>query len=352
MKPYGVISDTHHHNWSAFAVTLATGINSRLQQILDETMRCAKAVKDAGGDTIYHGGDLFHVRGSIAPSVLNPTMDTYKKILDMGIKIVINAGNHDLEGKESSRLSSAITALEGIGCSVVNEPDYAHYDDMVIIPWIQNLTKLREAIEHVDPVDRPLCDLLLHAPMDGVIVGIPDHGLDPAWLAGLGYRRVFCGHYHHHKEAAPNVFSIGSLTPQTWGDIGAKAGFLIVTEKEVKWHASHAPSFVEIDASTDPAEVPLIVDGNYVRAKINSTKHSDTETARGYLNSCNAAGVTIIPIAVSAGTSARAGSGAAVMTTGSSTSESIGNFINLKTYPNAPALNALCLDILNTARSV
>lgn len=348
MKPYGIISDSHHHNWSAFATTLPNGVNSRLQQTLDETVRCADAVLAAGGDTIYHGGDLFHVRGSIAPSVLNPTIDCYKSILARGVKIVINAGNHDLEGKESNRVSSAITSLESIGCSVVNAPDYGSFDDMVVIPWIQNLTELRAAIEHVLPADRAACDLLIHAPLDGVIVGIPDHGLDPLYLAGLGFRRIFAGHYHHHAETAKDVFSIGSLTPQTWGDIGTKSGFLIVSETDVKWNASHAPSFVEIDASTDPAEVPLIVDGNYVRAKINSVKLSDTEQARDYLLTCGAVGVTIIPIAVAAAT---VRTGGVTVRTGVSVQDSISSFIKGKAYPNEGELANLCADILATSRS-
>lgn len=349
MKPYGVISDTHHHLWHAFATTLPSGINSRLQMILNETMRCAEEVRKAGGDTIYHGGDLFHVRGSIAPSVMNPTMDTYRGIIESGIKIVINAGNHDLEGKEAARVSSAITALEGVGCRVVNAPNYGSFDDMVIIPWIPNLTKLREAIECVDPADRPGCDLLLHAPLDGVIPGIPDHGLDPAYLAGLGFRRVFCGHYHHHKEAAPNVFSIGSLTSQTWSDIGAKAGFLIVSESEVKWFASHAPSFVEIDGSTDPAEVPLIVDGHYVRVKITSNKSSDVETARQFLLQSGAVGVNVI--SVPALTSAPVRAGGALIKAGGTLETSISDFIVAKAYKEPAKLSSLCADILATARS-
>ncbi|MEJ7806021.1 MAG: metallophosphoesterase, partial [Telluria sp.] len=274
-KPFGVISDTHVHNWSAFATTLPNGVNSRLQAILDETTRCAAEVKAAGGNRMYHGGDLFHVRGSIAPSVLNPTMDCYREIIKSGVEIVINAGNHDLEGKEADRVGSAITALEGIGCRVVNGPNYGGFDEMVIIPWIPNLAKLKEAIEYVAPVDRPGCDLLLHAPIDGVIPGLPDHGLAAVYLAGLGYRRVFSGHYHHHKDLGGNVFSIGSLTAQTWSDVDKKSGFLIVTPAGVEWRASRAPSFVEIDDSTDPSEIPLIVDGNYVRVKINSNKASD-----------------------------------------------------------------------------
>jgi hypothetical protein len=348
MKPYGVISDTHHHNWSAFATTLESGINSRLQQILDETVRCADEVLAAGGNTIYHGGDLFHVRGSIAPSVLNPTMDCYRSILARGLRIVINAGNHDLEGKDANRLGSAITALEGIGCSVVNAPNYGTYDDMVIIPWIASIAKLKEAIEYVAPADRPGCDLLLHAPLDDVIPGIPDHGLEPSYLAGLGFRRVFCGHYHHHAEPAPNVFSIGSLTGQTWSDIGAKAGFLLVTETEVNWRASRAPSFVEVGAGDDGDDIPLIADGNYVRAKINSNKQSDIEGLRGYLESCGAKGVVVLPVAAAAPV---ARTGASIIKAGAAVEESIGAFIAAKAFANPAPLNALCADILTTARS-
>lgn len=350
MKPYGLISDTHNHNWSAFATTLPSGVNSRLQIILDEAKRAAAAVKAAGGDTLYHGGDLFHVRGSIAPSVLNPTIDCYKEIIASGVRIVINAGNHDLEGKEANRIGSAITSLEGIGCIVVNAPNYGSFDEMVIIPWIPNIAKLKEAIEYVDPADRPGCDLLLHAPIDGVIVGLPDHGLDPAYLAGLGFRRIFAGHYHHHKDLGGGVFSIGSLTPQTWSDVNAKSGFLTVTDTDVKWHASHAPSFVEIDGATDPTEIPLIVDGNYVRVKINSSKASDVEQMRQFMMDSGAAGVTVLQVAALATGPVRGG-GTGIKA-GATLEASINDYVMAQTYPNAPAVSALCLDILTTVRSV
>jgi len=346
MKPYGVLSDTHNHNWSAFATTGADGINSRLHMILAETERCAAEVLNAGGDTMYHGGDLFHVRGSIAPTVLNPTMDCYRSIIESGVNIIINAGNHDLEGKEASRVSSAITALEGIGCTVVNKPIVR--GSMMIVPWIPKLDDLKMTLEVTTKLERADHDLLIHAPVDGVIAGLPDHGMDGAYLASLGYRRVFSGHYHYHKEVAPNVYSIGSLTPQTWSDINAKAGFLIVTDERVKWHASHAPSFVEIDASTDPDDVPLIVDGNYVRCRITSSKSSDVEAMREYLTSVGAKGVVILPD-VKAATVARVG---ATLTAGSSLEDSINGYVNTLGHKNGGLVGALCQDILNTVRSV
>jgi len=350
-KPFGIISDTHHHNWSAFATVGPDGVNSRLREILDETLRCAEQVAAAGGDTIYHGGDLFHVRGSIAPSVLNPTLDTYRHIIKNGMRIVINAGNHDLEGKDAARMSSAITALEDVGCIVVNQPKYGSFDRMVVIPWIANIEALKKAIEHVDPADRPNTDLLLHAPVDGVIPGLPDHGLTGTYLASLGFRRVFTGHYHHHKEVEPGqVWSIGNLTPQTWSDVGTKAGFLVCTDRDVKWFKSHAPGFVEVDGATDPDEIPLIVDGNYVRVKTTSTKVSEHEALRQFLTDSGARGVTIVPVKdPSAAPVAR--SGGSILKAGATLDQSIGDFIAAKGFARAPDLSKVCQDILTTVRS-
>jgi hypothetical protein len=319
-----------------------------LQIILDETKRCAAEVKKAGGNRMYHGGDLFHVRGAIAPSVLNPTMDCYKEIIGSGVQIVIDAGNHDLEGKEATRISSAITSLEGIGCTVVNKPNYGSFDDVAIVPWIPDLNDLKAAIEAIDPVDRPGCDLLLHAPINDVIVGLPNHGLEWEYLDKLGFRRVFAGHYHHHKNVGGCVWSIGSLTSQTWSDVGAKSGFLIVSPTEVKWFASHAPSFVEIDGSTDPTEIPLIVDGNYVRVKISSAKAADVEAMRQYLIDCGAKGVAVLPVKDIAPV-ARAGG--ETLKAGATLDQSIGDFIKMKAYKNESALASLCSDILATVRS-
>jgi DNA repair exonuclease SbcCD nuclease subunit len=351
MKPYGVISDTHHHNWSAFATTNADGVNSRLQMILDETLRCAAAVQTAGGDTIYHCGDLFHVRGSIAPSVLNPTIDTYKKIIDAGVRIVILAGNHDLEGKESARVSSAITALEGIGCKVVNGFNLgglAASDDVAMIPWNPSIEGLKKQIESIDPADRAACDLMIHAPVDGVIPGIPDHGLDPAYLGSLGFRRVFAGHYHAHKNLGKGVYSIGSLTPQTWSDVGAKSGFLIVEEKAVTWMKSHAPEFVELDASTDPDDVPMIVDGNYVRATIHTAKMEEVEALRAFLVEKGAAGV-VLNVQKSTTAVTRA-AGSAIRST--TLDGSVFDYVKSIGSPHEAAVAKACQDVLDSVRAV
>ncbi len=353
IKPYGIVSDTHNHGWSAFSTINSDGINSRLAMLLDETERCADEVRKAGGNTVYHCGDLFHVRGSIAPSVLNPTLDRYKKIIASGMKIIILAGNHDLEGAESNRVGSAITALEGIGCTVINTPMaglHSAGDRVIMIPWIKTVAELKEAIETAaaTEADASQVDLMIHAPIDGVIAGLPDHGLDAAWLASKGFKRVFSGHYHNHKDFGNGVYSVGALAHHTWGDIGSKAGFLIVSDTDVRWFKSRAPEFVEIDASTDPHDIPLIADGNYVRAKINSTKQKDVEDMRAFLEGQGAAGVVILA-QKDIGATPRDNRIEAIKS-GETLEASVAAFVKSQTFHSPDELSKLCLDILGEAR--
>lgn len=352
MKPYGLMADLHLHNWSAFATVEGDGVNSRLGMLLKDICRCAEETRKAGGDTVVVAGDMFHVRGSIAPSVLNPVMDCISSLIKGGIKFVILAGNHDLEGKESNRLGSAITALEGLGCKIVNTFDYGLrcMDRIVLIPWTPKISDLKALIEKArdadpDPSD---IDLILHAPIDGVIPGLPDHGLTADWLGSMGFRSVYSGHYHHHKEFDHNVFSIGALAHHTWSDVGSKAGFLVVGSTGPKWFKSHAPEFVEIHGGTDPDEIPLLVDGNYVRAKINSTKTKDVEELRGYLESCNAKGVVIL---AQKEATASVREGGSTIKAGASLEVSVTDFIKAQGYANADKLAILCQEILTDVRS-
>lgn len=350
MRPYGIISDSHHHQWSAFSTVNANGVNSRLQVLLDETKRCAAEVKAAGGYTLVHAGDLFHVRGNLTPSVLNPTIDCYREIIRDGIEVVLLAGNHDLEGKDAARVSSAITALEGVGCKIINKTDYdaATYADLVMVPWQQNIADLKAAIEFCDPTDRPDADLIIHAPIDGVIKGLPDHGLTDDYLSKLGFRRVFAGHYHHHKDFGNGVYSIGALAHHTWGDIGTKAGFMIVKDGEPpRWFKSHAPEFVEVNAETDLEDVALLVDGNFVRVKTNSTKANEVEEIRNFLTDAGAKGVVVLA-QKDATVLARTGS---TISAGASIEVSVGDFIKRSAFANSERLAILCQDILKETES-
>jgi DNA repair exonuclease SbcCD nuclease subunit len=278
MKPYGLLSDTHNHNFSAFAQVLPTGVNSRLQFTLNEFGRCAAAVYKAceamngGSGRIIHAGDLFHVRGSVAPSVFNPTRKELQDHSDnLGTEWVIDAGNHDLEGKHSDRLGNAVAMMEAEHINVVSEVSVlAEHGEqpVVIVPWHERIDDLKRTLENFKGGMIEASDLIIHAPVDGVIMGLPDHGLTPAYLDSLPYKRWFAGHYHNHKQMSEKGWSIGALTHQTWSDVGSKAGFMIVHPDRVEFHETTAPKFVEIGAETDPKSIPTLAKGNFIRIKV------------------------------------------------------------------------------------
>lgn len=358
---YGSISDTHHHGWTAFATVNADGINSRLAMTLAETKRCAEEIKARGGKRLYHTGDLFHVRGSVAPSVLIPTTDTYREIIESGIEIRILAGNHDLEFREANRNGSAVTALEGIGCQIVNETTWFHDDRVVMIPWIQNIEELKAEILQAKkwietrPSPAPLRSmervadwtLMIHAPIDGVIKGLPSHGLTDVWLAALGFKKVFSGHYHNHKDFGNGVISVGALTHNSWSDVGSKAGFLIIEDDEVYWRKSHAPEFIEIDGSMDEVDIKLAVPNNYVRCTLNTSKQSEIEQVRQFLLDNGAQGVTILAqkkvVEVEREESSSVSAGASI-------EQSVDEYVSKSGVSDTKALSQLCQSILTDAR--
>ena len=299
---YVLCADIHAHSWSAFSKVDQDGVNSRLNLILSELRRAGDVALQTDSRKLLIDGDLFHTRGNVAPSVMNPLFDLVVELTRQGVKVVIMAGNHDLETKEATRLSSAVTHLQGAGACIINGPSQFHADILcAFVPWFESVTELKAYLEDLHPpgigkpgVGRSAWDLHLHAPINGVIMGIPDHGLEPAWLASLGWKRVFSGHYHEHKVFEEGkVVSIGAIGHHTWNDVGTTAGFLEVSEGSFTHRESRMPKFVDL---VQGADINAIVPGNYVRAKLSSAKMDDVSQMREGLLKLGALGVNIITI--------------------------------------------------------
>lgn len=296
---YGILSDIHAHAWSAFSTRLPSGRNSRLQIIVDELKRAATETQAAGGELLVIGGDVFHTRGSIDPEVFNPISDAVDEILQAGMRIVALAGNHDLKSNESTELGNAFQSFgkrEGFDVVTYTKPRLYPGVKLLMVPWIPKLDDLKKDLEASAEAlgdERAGFDLVMHAGIDGVLSGMPAHGLTPAYLAGLGFRRVFAGHYHHHCSFEDGkVWSIGATTHQTASDIGTKAGFLLVDDA-VTYRASRAPEFVEVTDETDPDLIADIVDGNYVRVRGLKLSDADAVNLRDELLRIGAKGVVM-----------------------------------------------------------
>jgi DNA repair exonuclease SbcCD nuclease subunit len=339
MKPYALLADIHLHGWSAFSTIDKHGVNSRLAGLLSEIERAAEEVKKVGGNMLVIAGDLFHVRGKIAPSVLNPTVKAFRKILsDKTFSIVIMPGNHDLEGKTATEVNSAVTVLASIGCFVVTKPTQCGFvgqQQVHMVPWIESVDDLHDYLDELREAKAKETDLILHAPVNGVIPGLPATGLRPHELADFGFRRVFAGHYHNHKEFPGQVFSIGALAHHTWSDIGSKAGFLIVHEDKVVWNKSHLPEFIEMAEDESEAEFEMRIPDNFVRMKIRSTKNADMEAARKWALDRGAKGVIVLSVREE--TKAREDSGVSIKS-GASLESSVADYVRAKFTENTKAI--------------
>lgn len=352
--PYLVTSDQHCHNWSQFAVLREDGINSRLENILNEMSVAHAALHDAGGDSSFYGGDLFHVRGKIEPSVFNPTFARIKAIHDRYCDLTTYAipGNHDLEGRNADELGNAMQQLSSIeGFHVYTQPTLVA-GTVLVVPWYQDLDDLRAILKEWSEkvADPSQVDVIIHAPVNAVIKGIPDHGLEASELAAYGFRRVLSGHYHDHKVMeGGKVISIGATTHQTWNDPGTKAGFLLVYEDRVEFHETTAPKFVDIGTEDYPEleDLRRTVEGNYVRFKIEDATDAEIKQWRDELEGLGAIGVNMIATkkraeATRAGTSVSA----------SKTLEaSVAEYIASKTPADRVSnVQKLCADFIARAR--
>lgn len=355
---YGLLSDLHNHDWSIYSTTNPDGVNSRLRLTLDEMVRAAKELLKAGGRTLVIAGDIFHVRGSLDPEVLNPVQETFRRIMDLGVEILAIPGNHDLKGKETTELGSAIQTLaetfsaEG-SIQVFNAPQLVFGPHpMAFIPWASTtaaLIKQAEGLAHQAANDLKDFDLIIHAGIDGVLSGMPDHGLTAKILAGLGFKRVLAGHYHNHKDLGDGVFSIGATTHQTWSDIGSRAGFLLVDDTDVHFNDTMAPKFIDITGMTED-DIELTAPDNYVRFRGGAMKEDEIKELRQFLAGTGAKGISIQ--VTKQNTVARS----AAPKSGTTLEKSVADFVDgSKDIPANLDRNAIkleCADILSTVKMV
>lgn len=356
---YAVVSDIHAHAWSVFSTVTADGINSRLAETLAELERAANEVLAAGGRVLIVAGDIFHVRGTIDPEVLNPLQDCIKRILDKGVLIYAIPGNHDLKSKETSRLSSAVETLSNTSSTagqfvVVNACEFHDLDGQLIgfVPWRSNVNDLLADLDFLAAHgDKSNMDVFIHAGIDGVLPNMPAHGLTDVALAKFGFRHVFAGHYHNHKQLSGGVVSIGATTHHNWGDVGSKAGFLLVDDSgQVKWFDTQAPKFIDI-TGMDEDDIPLACPGNYVRFSGPSMTVADINALRAQLMALGAKGVQIV--APKSVVSARPTSAAPKAT---SLDQSVLTFVDgskdIPPHVDREAVKRRAAEVLNEARTV
>lgn len=359
-----ITSDIHFHPWTLFSHHNKDGVNSRLRIVIEELVRAARQLVAEGGSTMVIAGDIFHARGSLDPEVLNPARDCIEDILELGVEIFIIPGNHDLKSNDTSRLSSAVQNFEQITISggevvVMNESKFVDFDDgsvLGFVPWRHNNEALLSDLKTLseDPKAKD-AHVFIHAGIDGVLSGIPGHGLTATDLSAFGFKGVYAGHYHNHADMSVNttnrVMSIGATTHHNWGDVNTKAGFLMLdtNSNEVTFHDTKAPKFVDV-SGMDELDMEIEAAGNYARFRGPQMTQDQINELRDALKLWGALGVSIeVPRKVE---SVRATAPSTGLTLDQSVDKFVSEMKDVPAHVDQALVAKRALEVLNETRAV
>lgn len=349
---YTLCADLHLHNWAQFSRPDERGINTRLTSTLDVFRdACALAAANCS-KRVYIAGDVFHERGWINPSVLNPTLqvfDDVTKTYELEVRIL--PGNHDLASRECDWLGSSIVALGELDrVTITHEPTVFDDDRVVLVPWVERHEKLALVIQQqVDDLLRAGLkpgdyDLILHTGVEGVLSGV--HGWQANELEAYGFRNVFTGHYHHHCALGTkkSVVSIGALTHQTWSDVDTLAGWLDVEDDSYSFIESQAPKFMDFDTSSTDL-TPYA--GNYVRVRGLTLEQAEIRAMRDAIMDAGALGVSM-EVAAKSNVIPRSG---AIVGKSITLESSVAAFVQATEVDRTAAVHAAAINVLAQAKA-
>lgn len=358
-----ILSDIHFHPWSLFGSTLPSGVNSRLQIVIEELHRAVRVAKAEGCTNIIIAGDVFHARGSLDPEVLNPVRDAFKEILNEGFDIYIIPGNHDLKSNDTRRLSSAVQNLEqidisGSSISVINKECITAIEDASIgfVPWRSTNEDLLKDLKELS--ERPGAEnahVFIHAGIDGVLSGVPGGGLTATDLSSFGFKGVYAGHYHNHADISVvkdcRIMSIGATTHHNWGDVNTRAGFLILdtNTNTVVFDDTCAPKFVDISGLSE-TDMEIEAAENYVRFRGPQMTQEQINEFRDQLKKWGALGVSIeVPRTVQ---SLRSTAPASGMTLDQSVEKFVGEMKDIPAHVDRKDVARRAQEVLNETRAI
>lgn len=269
------ISDPHFHNFKMFSTTTKDGINSRLNYTVNAWLKAVDIGLKNGCKVMTCSGDIFHVRGHLRPSIYNVVYDLFAKTVNMGMEIVMIAGNHDFENYyEKDTAIDKLHWIDGVHL-LSNNIVTLHGNVFAGIPYCHNTELFKEKYLNLSIVKVDY--ILTHQYIDDYL-GIPAAatGLSLEFLTKNKepYTIVVNGHSHTpENEPTSNVIDVGAPMGQSFSDTGIYGCWITnVDDDSVEMSFEEIPDqprFITIEKFPSGGEG---ISGNYVRIKASSAK--------------------------------------------------------------------------------
>lgn len=186
-------------------------------------------IRQSGIDTVIALGDTFDKRRSVNFMSLEAAKDMwFTPLSEMGVKMHMLVGNHDIYYKNTLRINAPTELLgEYSNISVYTEPTTVSFDGVpfLLLPWIcdDNYDRTFSAVSESSAT---YC--LGHLELNG-FEAHPGHVMENGMDAKLfsKFKKVFSGHYHM-KSSKGNVTYLGNPYQLYWNDYGCKRGFHVL----------------------------------------------------------------------------------------------------------------------------
>ena len=176
-------------------------------------------------------GDTFDRRKYVNFFTLKRTKEMFfDKLQELGIKVLMLAGNHDTYFKNTNEVNSVRLLLQEYNnITVIDEPDTYYLGEgdlkppmVCMMPWIcpENYEQSMEVLKNTK------ADVCMgHFEIAGFAMhrGMPSHeGLNRELFRRFDC--VFSGHYHH-RSSSDNITYLGNPYELTWQDYNDPRGF-------------------------------------------------------------------------------------------------------------------------------
>jgi DNA repair exonuclease SbcCD nuclease subunit len=249
---YLIFSDTHYYNNPSKSYINSEGVSSWLQCLLDITKNIFETAIKEKVDFVIMNGDLFEEKSRINVQLYNRVWELYSEY-SQKLHIILNTGNHDLytvTGESSLRPFSK-------DIWVITKPTEIEPNIWVYPFGYRNF---------LEP--NPEITLFTHDEVD-FFIKYPSEKVIPVQSL-TGYRYVFNGHIHDLGQYQ-NVYSIGSIAINDFGEGRDGRRFLIVEDDKVRSIDIDCPKFYDLDSLN---EIERVDDTNFFRIAISKSEAS------------------------------------------------------------------------------
>ena len=206
-------------------------INQRECDVYDRWHEAVDIAIRLQPDVVIHSGDLFD-SSRPAPRAVAEALDGFARLREMGIPVVVIAGNHETPRFRSG--GSVFEILERFGIEAVwAEPRTIRIGEIAVhaVPHEPAAERLAEDVRSVSPDPAAAANVLVvHTGLEA----LPRSGygevneieLDPEVIAEVEHDYIALGHLHRHRVPQANAAYSGSLERLDFGDVEGTKGVL------------------------------------------------------------------------------------------------------------------------------